>query len=454
MILSYEYRARQPVTRGVSAVGRIKRIGLLLVLLAAALCLGGCGYDVSVEDLFTLPRMAEGYTDLAQQLDGLLNQGYEYASPTGGRNIQSVQMVDLDGDGRQEALAFMRRSSDEKPLKIFVFRMEDENYQPYCTIESSGTAVDSVYYQDLNGDGCRELVVGWRISTDVQTVAVYAVEREPVALMSSGYTRFMMQDLNGDGLPSLLVLRTSEEGLPVAEFYGWQDGQMGIAYRCTLSSTMAALSRGSLVSGKMDADTPAMFITGVDERGVAVTDILIFRPEVGLVNVALDGSSGVSAAIFPYRQLQPQDIDGDGCIEIPRPEDTWSADQTDGLVSWLRCVDDGRLAIAGQTYHSTSCGWYLTVPASWWAWNVEASTTGIQNENQFTMTINGDPVLSIYTITGENRETRGRMGTRIVLRRQTATVYAAELYDAGVYYGMNEELLRKSFSLITGSWIN
>ena len=64
MIPSYEYRARQPVTRGVSAVGRIKRIGLLLALLAAALGLGGCGYDASVEELFTLPRMAEGYTAL------------------------------------------------------------------------------------------------------------------------------------------------------------------------------------------------------------------------------------------------------------------------------------------------------------------------------------------------------------------------------------------------------
>ena len=85
-------------------MGRIKRIGLLLALLAAALGLGGCGYDASVEELFTLPRMAEGYTDLAQQLDGLLNQGYEYASPTGGRNIQSVQMVDLDGDGSMELL--------------------------------------------------------------------------------------------------------------------------------------------------------------------------------------------------------------------------------------------------------------------------------------------------------------------------------------------------------------
>ena len=119
-------------------------MGVMLLLLAA-LCLGGCGYDASVEELFALPRMAEGYTDLAQQLDGLLNQGYEYASPTGGRNIQSVQMADLDNDGRQEALAFMRPSSDEKPLKIFVFHMGEENYEPYCTIDSSGTAVDSVY---------------------------------------------------------------------------------------------------------------------------------------------------------------------------------------------------------------------------------------------------------------------------------------------------------------------
>lgn len=60
----------------------------------------------------------------------------------------------------QEALAFFRMSSDEKPLKIFVFKIEGDSYARYCTIESSGTAIDSVYYQDLNGDGRRELIVG------------------------------------------------------------------------------------------------------------------------------------------------------------------------------------------------------------------------------------------------------------------------------------------------------
>ena len=435
----------------------VKKYIVLAALAAVLTCLlAGCGFsDASVEELFQLPRMAEEYTGLTQELEALIAQGYEYASPTGGRNIQSVQMVDRDGDGQQEALAFFRMSSDEKPLKIFVFRLEDENYQLYCTIESSGTAVDSVYYQDLDGDGRRELIVGWRISAEVQTVAVYTVAREPVALMSSGYTRFTMQDLNSDGLPSLLVLRTDADSQPVAEFYGWQDQQMGVAYRCVLSSTMASINRGSLVSGRLDADTPALYITGVDEKGMAATDILVFRQELGLVNLALSGSStGVSNAVYPYRQLLPQDINNDGIIEIPSPDASWAAEQTDGSAGWLRCDSEGKLITVARTYHSLSSGWYLTIPESWWDWSVETATTSITNENQFSLSINGDPVLSLYTITGENRENRGRMGKRVLLRRQTATIYAGELQDSASYYGMDEDLLRRSFSLIVGSWTN
>ena len=443
--------------KGGAAVKRaVKKCILLLAGLALAAVLSGCTvFDSSVEQLFTLPRMAPEYTGLSQQLDSLISQGYEYASPSGGRNIQSVQMVDLEDDGRQEALVFLRRSADEKPLKIMVYRLDgDDSYSLLCTIESSGTAVDSVYYQDLNGDGRRELIVGWRISADVQTLAAYSIEPEPVALMSCGYSRFSIQDLNGDGAPSLLVIRADGELGPVAEFYGWQEEQMGVSYRCRLSSSMTALNRGSVVTGMADRNTPAVFITGVDTTSMAVTDILIYRPEAGLVNVALDKTSGVSAAVYPYRQLAPQDIDGDGVTEIPCPLGDSAAEQTDGLVSWMSWQSDGRFQQTAKTYHSLSSGWYFTIPASWWSWEVDAVTGGIQNESQMTLRINGDSVLTIYTITGENRDNRSRMGSRIVLRRQATTVYAGEVYEIAPYYGMDEDLLRRSFSLILGTWNN
>ena len=435
---------------------RLQTCLLLPALLVLAALLSGCTvFDSSVEQLFILPRMAPEYTGLSQQLDSLIAQGYEYAPPSGGRNIQSVQMVDLEDDGRQEALVFLRRTADERPLKILVFRLDTtDSYRLYCTVESSGAAVDSVYYQDLNGDGRRELIVGWRISADVQTLAAYSIEPEPVALMSCGYSRFSIQDLNSDGVPSLLVLRTDGELGPVAEFYGWQDEQMSVSYRCRLSSSMTALNRGSIVAGMVAKDTPAVFITGVDATSMAVTDILIYRQEAGLVNVAMDKSSGVSAAVYPFRQLSPQDIDGDGLIELPCPLGNGSAEQTDGLVSWMSWRSDGRFEQSVKTYHSLSAGWYFTIPQSWWDWDVDAVTTGIQNESQMTLRINGDDVLSIYTITGENRESRSRMDHRLVLRRQAATVYAGEVCELAPYYGMDEDLLRRSFSLILGSWNN
>ena len=386
-----------------------KKCILLLAGLALAAVLSGCTFfDSSVEQLFTLPRMAEEYTGLSQQIDSLIDQGYEYASPFGGRNIQSVQMVDLEDDGIQEALVFLRRSSDEKPLKIMVFRLEGDTYRCFCTIESSGSAVDSVYYQDLNGDG----------------------------------------------VPSLLVLRSDGELGPVAEFYGWQEEQMGVSYRCRLSTSMAALNRGSVVTGMVDKDTPAVFITGVDITSMAVTDILIYRQEAGLVNVALDKNSGVSAAVYPYRQLSPQDIDGDGIIELPCPDADSAAEQTDGFVAWMSWKSDGRFEQSVKTYHCLSAGWYFTIPLSWWNWDVDALVTAISNENQMTLCINGDSVLSVYTITGENRDSRSRMGHRLVLRRQTTTVYAGEVFEIAPYYGMDEDLLRRSFNLILGTWNN
>lgn len=105
----------------------LKRPALLGLLLLACLLLAGCQVDSTVEELFTLPRLPTEYTTLSRQLDQLLSEGYEYMAPTSGRNIQSLQMVDIDGDGRDEALAFFRLSNGEKPLKIYVFHSREDS---------------------------------------------------------------------------------------------------------------------------------------------------------------------------------------------------------------------------------------------------------------------------------------------------------------------------------------
>ena len=198
----------------------LKRPALLGLLLLACLLLAGCRMDSTVEELFTLPRLPTEYTTLSRQLDQLLSEGYEYMAPTSGRNIQSLQMVDIDGDGQDEALAFFRLSNGEKPLKIYVFHSREDSYELTSIIESSGTAIDSVQYEDLTGNGHQEIIVGWRVSMDLQALAVYSLEPDGAReLMRTNYVKYAVADLNKDGKRELTVLRANQEGEGDADCY-------------------------------------------------------------------------------------------------------------------------------------------------------------------------------------------------------------------------------------------
>ena len=94
--------------------------GLVLTAVLTAVTLSGCGglsmLSLSPQELYSLPALPAKYTELNSRINEILSGGAEYAAPTSGSNIQSVQMVDLDGDGREEALAFFRKADDDKPL--------------------------------------------------------------------------------------------------------------------------------------------------------------------------------------------------------------------------------------------------------------------------------------------------------------------------------------------------
>lgn len=450
MIIMYKNKQ----AKGGAAMTRHVGKKLILCLLLCAVCmLTACGFDSSVEELFTLPQFPVEYTGLSRQIDELVANGYEYSSPTGGRNIQSVQMVDLDNDGDQEAIAFFRKSDEAKPLKIFVFRPCEENYERLCVIESSGTGVDSVYYQDLNGDGRKELLVGWRISTDVQTVEAYDITNEPVKLVSSAYTRYHLVDLDSDDLSNLLVLRTDDEGAPVAEFYQWKDNALTVTHRSGLSSTMAELGRGGMVSGYIAEEQPAVFITGVNEKNMAVTDILTWRSS-RLTNITADPVSGKSTAVWSYCQLMPQDLNGDGTIEMPYPQQSGEdADiNGDGFMCWGVYDRWGRMRQVGETYHCQSQGWYMTVSEEYWGRMSAFGTESDINEKQTIFSLDSSQIFSVYTITGENRENRSERGWRFVLQREPSTIYTGEMYDSASRYGIDESTVNSSFNLIMNTW--
>lgn len=302
---------RQRIQRMLTAA-----VGLLLLLSAS-----GCDFPFPPRTC-TAAAAAGGVHGAEQLTQPAAGERGGVRGPVSGSNIQPVQLEDLDGDGEEEALAFFRNSADEKPLKIYIFTAGKQGYEQAAVIEGTGTSIYSIAYEDLDQDGRKELLVGWRVNTDLLALSVYTLRSgEPEELVQgTSYVKYAVNDLNQDGLWELVVLRADEEGNGIADYYCWQEEEFQLRTSARITSTMAELSQqGRVKSGVLQDGTPALFVTGVEESAWMVTDILTVK-NGELVNILLSDVTGVSSEIAPFSSLYPEDINGDGITEVPHPE--------------------------------------------------------------------------------------------------------------------------------------
>lgn len=414
------------------------------------------------EELYALPELPARYTALNQQLSAILEGGAEYAAPVSGSNIQPVQMADLDGDGREEALAFFRQSDGEKPLKIYVFTDNGDSYTQTAVIEGSGLAVYSIAYRDMNGDGNMEIIVGWRVSTELQALAVYTLEESGAReLVRTNYVKYALADLNGDGLQELAVFRADEDGVGAADCYIWKNGIMSLSSTIRVSMTMAELSQqGKVTVGTLRSGEPALFVTGVADNARAVTDVLMVRGSE-LSNLVLSSITGVSGEISRFSSLYPTDIDGDGVTEVPRAVLLAGEDvglDTAQRVDWISFDATGSAVCTLSTYHAVEDGWYLRLPEGWQE-TVLVSRSAAADEAGVTFYRESEgrtyaPILRITALSGSNRERLAVRTGRFILSRNDGVIYVGELLKGNEdwTYGITEDDVRAAFSLIAKEW--
>lgn len=438
-------------------------------LIASTLLLSGCGsaqkFTFDPQDLYALPELPAQYTELNSRLSEILSAGAEYAAPTSGTNVQPVQMVDLNGDGREESIAFFRNSADEKPLKIYIFSAQEGSYEPAAVIEGSGNAISSVIYSDLNGDGATEIVVGWKVNADLQALSVYSLRSGSAEelLKSVSYVKYATTDLNSDGYQELMILRADEEGHGAADCYSWTAGGAIDQSTATVSMTMADVNRqGRLTRGTLSDGSPALFVTGVTEKNRAVTDVLTLQ-EGELDNILISDTTGVSRMICDFNSLYPTDLNGDGITEVPCPADLplWGEGGTVyRRIDWQQIAPDGSAETVLRTYHDVENSWYLRLSEDWTD-RIMVSRSSVSDETVVTFYIcpetegeTPQPFLRIAAISGTNREIKALRGNRFILSRQLDTSYTAELLEANETweYGLTPDEVRAAFSLIATEW--
>ena len=177
-----------------------KKVIMLGMVLASVLLLSGCLFR-SPDDLYRQPEKSPGYEQLNAAIRSVrtgleteFGTRVEDVTIMAGDNTASIQLQDLDGDGlRESAVTFFRVPGIEKPIKIYIFTQIREEYVVTGVVEGEGSAIYAIDYVQLNGEGRKELVVCWQISTGAYQVGAYTLDNI---------------DLPGEGLDEAAITRT------------------------------------------------------------------------------------------------------------------------------------------------------------------------------------------------------------------------------------------------------
>ncbi len=151
----------------------------------------------------------------------------------------------------------------------------------------------------------------------------------------------------------------------------------------------------------------------------------------GLKNIAMDPETRRSKNVFHYYAgVQPEDIDGDGCMDVPVAQSVPAYGESSAdrfwWLQWMHYRVDGSRDLVMTTYHSGD-GWYLEIPEDWTGEfsmrRQESSTIGVrtvtfargekaQTEAEESKTV---PFLEISCLVGSDRTRQARQGNRFIL---------------------------------------
>ena len=430
-----------------------RKMKFLLLLLASAMLISGCAMR-TVDQMYAPPKRSAEYQDLQKAIDEAA-PGVQYSAPLSGENQQTVQMADLDGDGEGEYLLFARDSS-QKPLRVLVFGKTEEGYALRETIESSGSAFEVAEYVDIDGKPGVELVVGRQVSNEVlRSVSVYSFsEGNAAQLMTANYSKFVTCDLDRNGLVELMVIMpgSTETDHAVAALYGFSEEEMVRSTEVNLSEPEDHIKR--IMVGDLQDGIPAVYVASSVEESAIITDIFAVK-EGKFSNISLSNDLGTSVQTLRNYYIYADDIDIDGVLEMPSlitmEPGNGAAEQY--LIRWYAMDSEGRETDKMFTFHNLAGGWYLQLDEAW-----ARRLFVIQDGSSYVFSLwdethsNTEKIMTVYVLTGSERETAATEGGRFVLYRGDEVVYAAQLEVKAADYGISQENLTNSFHLIYRDW--
>lgn len=344
-----------------------KRLCAVLLILALVFSLSGCSLTGGEDSLLKPPRPVGDLFDIQKALENSVSEKYTLKFPTSGENRSAIQQYDINGDGVNEALAFYSTVADNiVTMHINLITKTGDNWRSVGDFRCIATGVDTVDFEDINGDGIKEILIGWSIYGAVdKTLGVYSYAKNQFSQrVMEGFTHYMCVDIDGDNKKELFISHLdSKNEVASAKLLRFTDTGVTELGNCTLDSTATAYYKPIL--GKLSNGNTAIYFDTVKGNGLA-TEVFEIRDSV--MTNALKTKDGTAISTFRPSNIEIRDLNKDGVFEIPNPiliTQTPGVDNENIYITEWYTLKNEKMELSLSALMNYVDGYYIVVPQKW-----------------------------------------------------------------------------------------
>lgn len=348
-------------------------------LLALTLCLlmSGCSLFAPVRELLAVPSFSAQNEAIKHTFESDYGKNVQYKSPISGQYLSSFVVADPDADGADEALVFFLPDAFTTTVHVAVLDCVDGTWQRTGELEGGGSDVYSVELIDLDADGKQEVILCWSTLESSRVMSIYGCTDSPFSLLrlsENAYTEKLAADLDGDGSIEIFTTHLySSGGSQTAHARVLRKTNSGISAldKCEMDSKVSGY--GGMFLQRTDTGS-VIYADAFKGDSQMITEVLCWDAQTASIRAPfLDGETLTNEQTWRGTSVPCTDVDGDGVPEIPCQRETlekselWkNGQQLDGqiyITQWCAFRDGELVPVLESLAHGAR--WVFAIPDAW-----------------------------------------------------------------------------------------
>jgi hypothetical protein len=263
------------------------------------------------------PKLTGELHPVQQALDNFIGGKYSLKFPDSGETKAAITLVDLNMDNENEAVAFYSTSTDTAvSMHLALLDVADGNWKVVSEAVVTAVGVEKVHFTDTDGDGKKEIIVGWNVYGDIdKKVSVYGYSGNAlISLLDEPYTTFLLCDLDDNFTDDLLTFNLDfTVSSAVAKYFSINSQGVFQLGSCRMDGNITSFENP--VISTLSNGENCIYVDCIKGSGM-ITEVLFFKDNV-LMCPLYDET--LSENVLSYRPaiVPCRDYDNDGIIEIP-----------------------------------------------------------------------------------------------------------------------------------------